>query len=959
MSNTYLVDNVQWTLHGALEHAKPGDKIVLASETSHRGKITENIPEGFSVGEDVSIMCEPGCKPENTPTIYGSVVLEGEDASISGVRIIIDAGTMQTNIAGIIVKSEASIDDCTIEFENENNEGYGILINRDEDDIYYHEVGVTNTSITNAGTGLRLQGSAVVGLRSCTFQHCRVGMQVSRYSQGGTNVEATDCSFIEVANHVIDSECGYISLEQCTIEGCGWNLNPTNKPNYIDYGVKGAWVRWPAIVKIASQFDCHVKIGGCTFSNCGHLLVWIVKTGNLVELTIDKSNLSDAVHGFHLEGECASIRLEGCNLPEFFRCFSRSGATFTVNKCNFSFQFAQEAMDATCNSDGIFQIPTGLIALPRKPPPQNSPIGNADTKTKDPRPLESLVGLEDVKHQLNRLVHLAKAHIRRADSGISASSPTLHMVFVGGPGTGKTVVARLVGEALADVGLLSSGHLKEVDRADLVAGYLGQTAIKTKEVINEAMGGVLFIDEAYTLAHDKFGQEAIDTLLKAMEDNRDDLCVIVAGYYGPMVEFLNANEGLKSRFGRTIEFRDYVPAELLDIFLRQVDENGLVITDEAIRAVEQKLNREYERRDASFGNAREVRKVFERILENQAQRLAEHHDSDVAVITEGDVLEDTLETDVALAKAMHELSSMVGLDDVKIQIQKFVALVKAERRRAASENAQLNTSLHLVFTGSPGTGKTTVARLIGSIYVALGFLKRGHVVETDRSELVAGYVGQTAIKTASKIREAEHGVLFIDEAYALTSDGGGANDFGIEAINTLLKAMEDKRGSIAVIAAGYTQEMKRFISSNPGLSSRFTRRIHFKDYSPDELVEILYGLLIKNGFQMSSDADDAILTKLHDLYDDGHTQSGNGRFVRNLFESLREAQSWRIFDDEDADPHLIMATDIFHAIESMNEELEQQEFSVDLERQISITDLKECMADATGVVDINDNWLMQ
>ena len=232
---------------------------------------------------------------------------------------------------------------------------------------------------------------------------------------------------------------------------------------------------------------------------------------------------------------------------------------------------------------------------------------------------------------------------------------------------------------------------------------------------------------------------------------------------------------------------------------------------------------------------------------------------------------------------------MTGLDEVKDEISELVLVVKNQQRRREMGLRIPTMSLHLVFTGNPGTGKTTVARLVARIYKCLGLLSGGQLIETDRSDLVAGYVGQTAIKTSKKIKEAIGGVLFIDEAYSLS--GGDFNDFGHEAIDTLLKAMEDNRENLAVIVAGYDDLMDDFIKSNPGLESRFNRYIHFTDYTPSQMCTIFSELCNKNQYILEQGAYDY----LAEYYSKADIQAlGNGRGVRNLFEKVVEEQAKRV-----------------------------------------------------------------
>ena len=292
---------------------------------------------------------------------------------------------------------------------------------------------------------------------------------------------------------------------------------------------------------------------------------------------------------------------------------------------------------------------------PGEPAKPEASSGTAAEKSEEPEPpkptleeamaeLDELIGLDVVKKDVDSLVNLVKVRKLRQERGMKTPDMSFHLVFSGNPGTGKTTVARIVGKVYSALGILSKGHLVEVDRSGLVAGYVGQTAIKTKEVIDKALGGVLFIDEAYTLSPENadkdFGQEAIDTILKAMEDHRDDLVVIAAGYDDLMDRFIHSNPGLESRFNRFLHFEDYSPEELLEIFKMRCSKGCYALEEEAAGLVRDFL-REENRDPESFGNARGVRNVFERILVCQANRLAGQEAvtrEDLMKLTAADVL---------------------------------------------------------------------------------------------------------------------------------------------------------------------------------------------------------------------------------------------------------------------------------------------------------------------------------
>jgi len=524
--------------------------------------------------------------------------------------------------------------------------------------------------------------------------------------------------------------------------------------------------------------------------------------------------------------------------------------------------------------------------------------------------LDSLIGLEGVKREVATLVRLHQMAERRSLAGLPAPPLSRHLVFTGSPGTGKTTVARLYGRILAELGVLPTGQLVECGRPDLVASIVGGTALKTAEKFNEALGGVLFIDEAYTLAASTggggpdFGREAVDTLVKLMEDHRDEVVIIVAGYTHEMRSFLATNPGLASRFSRTIEFADYSPSELVSIV------EGFCQLHDYRLEFETRLSLatyfEHLPRDAAFGNGRSARKTFEEMLGRQAYRLAE--DPNLSAVAMTRLLPEDIPALAAggigagagagdseqVETLLTELRNMVGLGDVKREVGNMVDLLASARQREAAGLPVPSMSRHLIFAGPPGTGKTTVARLYGAILAAMGVLARGQVVEVGRADLVAQYVGQTAQRTADAFDRARGGVLFIDEAYALSAQGGGGADFGREAIDTLVKLMEDHRDEVVVIAAGYENDMERFLAANQGLSSRFSHRIRFSNYSTDELVTIVNQHAVAAGYECIGPTISAL--RAHFAGTPRGPAFGNGRYARQVLDEAitRHAKRMRV-----------------------------------------------------------------
>ena len=541
----------------------------------------------------------------------------------------------------------------------------------------------------------------------------------------------------------------------------------------------------------------------------------------------------------------------------------------------------------------------------------------------DDRPLEEimaeldeLVGLNEIKEKIREYVDYVSYLQYREEKGFKDEEEiNLHSAFTGNPGTGKTTVVKLLGKIYHAMGLLSKGHVHEVESNDLISGYVRQTGKETKAAIEKARGGILFIDEAYMLYKEgggnDFGPEAVAALIKEMSDGPGDIAIMMAGYPKEMESMINSNPGLRSRIRNHYHFDDYTPDELVEIAKYAARKMDVTLSEEALKKLKKIVTDAFRKRDRTFGNARLVHSLVDEAKMNLGVRLVREYDPDeltremLATIEAKDIEDLTkgeigkrlkLEVDEPLLKeALDELNELIGLAQIKQEIRELIRLTKYYREM--DRDVLKAFSMHSIFTGNPGTGKTTVARIMGKIYKALGLLERGHLIDADGSDLIAGWVGQTAIKTKELVKKAMGGVLFIDEAYAITEGGGAAGggaDFGKKAIAALIKEMEDHRGEFAVIAAGYTDNMKRFKESNPGIQSRFDKTFHFEDFSESELWDIAVIMLKQKGLKADAAAEKHLKKYIAFLYAHRNKFFGNARSIRKIVEKAFRNQELRM-----------------------------------------------------------------
>ncbi|MGI5499195.1 right-handed parallel beta-helix repeat-containing protein [Lentzea sp. CA-135723] len=629
------------------------------------------------------------------------------------------------------------------------------------------------------------------------------------------------------------------------------------------------------------------------------------------ELSIQDSEISEPAADGVSAGPGAVVRVTRCRVRSARRhgVHLLSGSRGEVRGCEVTgsagdgvlLDTEEDAVVAECTVTGnggssvrtaveherlsVTGIVTGEQQAPAEPREHDEPqsLGGAmGTRLEGPlADLDALIGLDGVKREVLGLINLIKMTQRRQAMGLPMPPMSRHLVFAGPPGTGKTTVARLYGSVLAELGILARGHMVEVARADLVGQYIGSTAIKTAEVVTKAMGGVLFIDEAYTLSSQSggsgpdFGQEAIDTLMKMMEDHRDEIVVIVAGYSELMERFLASNPGMASRFSKSVEFPNYTVDELVTITTNLCRKHYYELTDDAVDALTGYFDRVP--KNDTFGNGRVARKLFEAMVSTQASRLAlrpPEKDTELNRLTAEDLVGELASLGEAAPRAAapdantdpvaavgatagwRRFSGLHGLDDVREAAGRTLVGLCGLRAR----NKGLGRQANVVLSGRRGTGRRAVATLYAQSLAELGLVGSGHVTRLAVGrDLCPRWPGQAVSLVATAFEDADGGVLLLD------ADGPWASDspeLRAELVDALAEAVSRNTGVVVLLAG----EPAALAALSPVLNECFAQRWDFADYDVDDLTALAVRRLARCGHEVPPDVREALRNLL----------SGNG-----------------------------------------------------------------------------------
>jgi SpoVK/Ycf46/Vps4 family AAA+-type ATPase len=528
---------------------------------------------------------------------------------------------------------------------------------------------------------------------------------------------------------------------------------------------------------------------------------------------------------------------------------------------------------------------------------------------------DNYVGLKNLKHSLKDFITYLDFINERKKSGIETEeSMSANCIFLGNPGTGKTSIARLLGKFFKAIGLLENGHVIEVDRADLVGEYIGETAQKTEKVINQALGGILFIDEAYSLKKERggqdFGQEAIDIILKRMEDYKNKFFVIAAGYPELMQNFLESNPGLKSRFTHNFTFDDYTAEELTEIFKIFANKEKYSIAKQTEVLLSERLEKSTSKPDESFGNARFVRNLFNQSkieLSKRYQSLDENEKdfSSLSTLNIEDItsafaiIENRSGLEVQDKKAdryLNEINNLVGLEDVKITVNKIIASIKVDRLKKERSITSIHKNLNSIFIAEQGSGTTTVARLYAKSLKELGRISSGQLFEIDSSTFYGLSKIDSYLTIDEMFKKLSGNVILVNDVSASLQC---SNDFSDSLLQYFLKKLYLMNDSVIAILSGTAEEIESLINSFPVLENQFPNIFSFEFYSTRQLLEIALNICQKNNYQLDEGAWQQMLELIIELKKETRKNFYNARTLKEIINKAISYQEDRILSIKD------------------------------------------------------------
>lgn len=528
--------------------------------------------------------------------------------------------------------------------------------------------------------------------------------------------------------------------------------------------------------------------------------------------------------------------------------------------------------------------------------------------------LFEFIGLDNLKQSLVDFLTYLNFISERKKKGIKTDEKLeLHCLFLGNPGTGKTSVARLFGKILKMMGILDNGHVIEVDRAGLVGQYIGETAIKTDKIISEALGGILFIDEAYSLkkanTSSDFGQEAIDILLKRMEDYKGKFIVIAAGYPSLMNEFIESNPGLKSRFTHTFNFDDYTPEQLVQIFKVFASKEEYELDSSAEEFLLKQVSEIYKNRDEYFGNARLIRKIFAETkiqLSKRYQAVSEADKTNFplsiikiddvrnALLKFGSVISSKVIDNNNVKKVSEKINQLIGLDNFKKDMREIIKLARYYSEEG--ENLSEKFHYHFLFIGKNSAGQNISAKLLSELFYALRITSKQEFYEYDVRQFIGNDIYQTADRTNKIFDKAKGSVLFIKDFDFVFSDKSLSQSIISEFANNLSQRLQIDTGKTIVIAETSLNFPDNIPSAYRYLKNFFTKSIHFDDYTPDELLEIFVSMVRDKKLSLSENSSGLLRKFFFHVYRNKGKYPPNTLLLKNIFEIIQKKHLLRIAD---------------------------------------------------------------